>query len=142
MSVREELQEIYDRVGELVPRDVLRYVRNAPQHFPAIFSSIEWDDEAAAEEYRVRQVMGLIRSVKITIVDAESSTQVRQWHSLPTPGGNAYKPIREIKEDPFQRELLLRKAEREWLALYQRYQHLEEFLAVVIETVDGNRKAS
>jgi hypothetical protein len=80
--------------------------------------------------------MGLIRSVRITFVDGEESTSIRAWHSLPTANGHTYRPIKEIKDDPFARQLLLQRAQREWITLYERYKDLEEFLEVVAKSLD------
>jgi hypothetical protein len=45
--------------------------------------------------------------------------------------GREYKPIEEVAQDPFARQLVLREAERDWKALRSKYGDLQEFMDLV-----------
>lgn len=132
-DLRSELMGVRDQYGSLTPANVLRAARatSSPLH-----SHFEWDDGAAAEKYRLSQARALIRIVKEPYVRPNGETDtVRFFHSVPEQTGErAYSPLDEIIQDPIASEVLLRKANREWRALYKRYAHLREF----IDTVRGD----
>lgn len=134
-GLRDALQGIYDRRGELTPRLVVDESRdeNHPLH-----SRFEWDDEIAGEKWREQQAQELIRKVRIVYREAtetEPEQSVRYWHAVRDEDGYAYKPATEIREDPFLSKLVLADMEREWKQLHRRYAHMAEFVQMVREDV-------
>lgn len=129
-DVRELLLDIHAARGELTPTHVVEAATDveSPLH-----SRFEWDDTVAGHRYRLHQAGELIRSVRITYAESEKGEEksVRGFVNVPTPEGHRYEPVEAVRENPFQRELVLRAAEREWKALLRRYAHLEEFLGMV-----------
>ena len=135
MNLREQLQAIYTEQGKLTPALVVDAARS-PKH--PLHARFDWNDKTAAQKYRLVQAAELIRSVKITFrADAKSEPEtIRVFHNVmpdadEAPERGVYRPIEEIAQDPFQRELLLRQAKRDWHTLQRRYGHLEEFLRFV-----------
>jgi hypothetical protein len=131
MSLRDELQRIYDQHGELTPELVVDTAR--PKSHP-LHSHLEWSDRVAGEAWRRHQAAELIRSVKVTYREAtesEDAASVRMYHAVRGPNGHAYKSTDDVVADPFTRQLVLRDMEREWKALKRRYEHFAEFLEMI-----------
>lgn len=130
MSLRNELQAIYEQQGFLTPQSVVDAAK--PAKHP-LHDRFEWNDKIAGPLYRLEQARELIRSVKVQYrkphtVDEDS---IRFFHSVKTEDGHVYKTVDDIKEDPFLSKVLLAEAERAWKELYSRYSHLAEFLDMV-----------
>lgn len=134
MSLRDQLQGIYQANGQLTPKLVVDEARDA-EH--PLHSRFEWDDAVAGERYREVQAAELIRSVRVkyTPKGSDEEHEVRAFHAIPRPEGSTYVPVEEVADDAFARELLLRQAEREWKAMRRRYAHLDEFLDLVRSTL-------
>ena len=103
MSIRDELERIYETNGVLTPEAVVDDARpdDAPLH-----SHFEWDDALAGEQYRLVQARHLIRAVT---VDAPSSA------------------LRSPQQVHISLQALT-QAEREWRALKAKYAALRDFL--------------
>lgn len=131
MSLRDQLQAIYEERGKLTPALVVDEARDVmhPLHF-----RFEWDDAVAGEKYRQNQAHELIRSVKVvykpaTETDPEKS--VRAFHAVRGESGYAYEPVESVLRDDFTRRLVLNDMQREWQQLHRRYADFEEFAAMV-----------
>lgn len=141
LSLREALEAIYARRGELTPALVVDEARaNRSNAGRFLRSRLEWDDKVAGEAYRREQAAELIRSVKVTYREAtetEVARQVRGFHSVRTPDGMTYKPLMDVVEDEFSRQLVLADMQREWKALHRRYSHFEEFVRLVRADIEA-----
>lgn len=138
-SLREELQQIYNRHGSLTPKGVVAEARD-PQH--ALHNHFEWDDSIAGEKYREQQAAVLIRSVRIVYREASEEgpkRTVRAFQSVPTSTGYEYRPTSEVAEDPVAREVVLAQMRREWKALQARYAQFTEFVEMVLEDLDAQQ---
>lgn len=130
MSLREQLQTIYDENGRLTPAIVVDVARD-PAH--PLHSKFEWDDKIAGEKYRMEQARDLIRTVKIRHARAdEPDLSVRAFHAVRDGEGHAYRPTDEILADPLAAKILLADMEREWKQLKARYAHFVEFRELVL----------
>lgn len=135
MSLRDQLQSIYNSHGQLTPRLVVDLARD-PEH--ELHSRFEWDDSIAAEKFRVEQARDLIRKVRVVYKQGDENNPpqtIRAYHSLPDGDGHAYRSTDEIVQDPLLSKMLLAQAERDWKDLHRRYAHLADFLAMVREDV-------
>lgn len=131
MSVREDLQSIYEQRGYLTPAAV---VEEASNRAHPLHSKFEWDDKVAGEAFRLRQAQDLIRSVKIRYVSETTdamSEPVRAFTSIRTPNGYAYQPTLEVVMDPLRRKMVLADMRRAWQELHRRYRGYEEFWELV-----------
>lgn len=131
MSLRDILQSIYDRHGQLTAALVVEEAR-AEDH--PLHGRFEWNDAAAGEQWREHQAAELIRSVKVVYREAtenEEARTVRAFHAVRGPSGHAYQPAEKVAEDPFTRQLVLNDMEREWKALMRRYERFAEFAEMV-----------
>lgn len=130
MSIRDELERIYETNGVLTPEAVVDDARpdDAPLH-----SHFEWDDALAGEQYRLVQARHLIRTVT---VEAPSSAlrvpqQVRMFHNVSGDEPGQYVSLRALTQAPALADEVLAQAEREWRALKAKYSALRGFLQMV-----------
>lgn len=134
-DLRTQLTAIYRDRGELTPDVVVAAA--TPKAHP-LHSRFEWDDAVAGHEYRKVQAAELIRSVKVTYSEtpAGEAKRVRAFTSTMAEGGRpVYRPTKEVLQDEFSRNLLLRELQREMDRMKQRYGHLEEFARIVTDAV-------
>jgi hypothetical protein len=122
--------------GELTPKDILDDARhdNSPLH-----SFFEWNDGEAAEQYRLQQARGLIRSV-VAIYVREDKPAVRQKAYVHVAERSAphYREASHAMSQTKTRQLVLQRAWSELRAWKQRYKDLTEFadLIAVIDDVE------
>lgn len=136
MSLRDELQRIYEDRQRLTPRDVVDVARD-PQH--PLHSRFEWDDSVAGPKWREQQARELIRSVRIQYIDrAGRPSDVRAFHAVRGPDGrSSYRPAEEIVENEVVTAVLLAEMEREWRQLRARWERFDEFRELVRRDVDA-----
>jgi hypothetical protein len=139
-DLRELLQDIYNRRGELTPQIVVEEGRppGSPLH-----EFLPWDDAEAAERYREEVARRLIRSVKVVYkTDPDGAERkVPAFVNLTTAsneGAHGYKPVETVLADPVDRAELLRQCEREWKAFRRKWEHLSEFGDII----DGSYAAA
>lgn len=131
MSLRDQLQAVYDEHGTLTPTLVVDAAR--PADHP-LHDRFEWDDAIAGEAWRREQAQQLIRSVRVVVREASEDgpeITVRAFHAIRSEAGHVYEPLERVQNNPFLSEMLLRDMEREWRQLRNRYEHMAEFLAMV-----------
>jgi len=128
-NLRDELLRIRAEYGELTAETI---VAAATSESSAIHSQFEWDDSEAAHQYRLNQARRLVKIVKEPYVRPTGEQgKVRFFHATQDDNRTVYNPLSEIVQDPIASQILLRQAEREWRALWARYQHLSEFVDIV-----------
>ncbi|WP_128270364.1 hypothetical protein [Paenirhodobacter populi] len=122
--------------GELTPKDVVSDARNpnSPLH-----SFFEWDDGEAAEQYRLQQARGLIRSV-VAIYTREDAPAVKMkaYVHVADPGAQHYREASHAMSQERTREMVLRRALDELIGWKRRYKDLQEF-AQLIPVIDQLR---
>ncbi len=131
MSLRDQLQTIYDQRGQLTPNIVVDEARD-PGH--PLHNRFEWDNSVAGEAWRRQQAHELIRSVRIVYREAtekEPARKVRHWHAVRNENGHVYEPAPKVAADPLLRQMVLRDMEREWRQLQNRYGQFQEFIEMV-----------
>lgn len=145
MTIREALQDVYDRHGSLTPRMVVdEATSGVTDAGEALSRHFEWDDSSAADSYRIEQARRLIRSVRVAYrepTEEEAARSVRGFVSVKTSEGRAYHPTEKVAHDPFLSALMLRDAEREWKAMLRKYSHMKEFVEMVRKDVEDDQAA-
>lgn len=142
MSLRDQLQDIYEKHGKLTPPLVVDTARD-PEH--PLHDRFEWDDAIAGEKWRREQAHELIRSVKIVRKDDDGKAigpEVRVYHAIRGNEGVVYEPVERITTDPFLSRLLMADMEREWKTLRTRYERFNEFWQMVQADTEVLRKVS
>lgn len=128
-NLRDQLMAVRAKYGELTPAKVVEEAR--PVDHP-LHSRFEWDDSVAAEAWRREQAHELIRSVRVSYVDAHGHrNELRSFHAVRSGTGHVYQPVDEIVADDFATRILLQDMQREWTALKRRYERFAEFAEMV-----------
>lgn len=125
------------RVGEEIaalgknftPYDV---VEKASSPESSMHQFFEWDDDRAANEYRVHQARSLIQKIKIVVVDThKDKTETRAFHNVEVVISNKlehrYVPLREVKASPVLRDQVIQRAFdelKDWERKYKQYQDI------------------
>lgn len=135
MSLRDQLQSIYDQRGQLTPKLV---VDEAREETHPLHDRFEWDDSIGGEKWRLHQAHEMITSVKVTYKDAGGKPQeMRQYHAIRKETGHVYEPTEEVIQDEFMAKVLLADMEREWRALKRRFDQFKEFRQMVLDDLAG-----
>jgi hypothetical protein len=141
MSALGELRRIQQRDGVLTPAGVLTDARSEDSPLHRYF---EWNDDAAAEKYRLAQAGDLIRRYSIQIETApETVTRVRAFVSV---AANEFVPMEQALADPALREIAFNEAVKALDSLRRKYQNLIDFDAAINQHVNqrgkGKRRAA
>lgn len=136
MSLRDQLQAIYETHGRLTPELVVQAAR--PKDHPLHTAVFDRPVKEAAEAWYTERAHELIRSVRIIYRPADESgpeRSVRAFHALRLEDGYSYEPAEKVATDEFMARLLMADMEREWTALRRRYEEFEEFWQLVRKAV-------
>lgn len=142
MSVREELQRIYDEFGEIRAEKVVA-VASAADH--PLHHKFEWNNSEAAHRYRLTQAESMIRSVKVVIDRGPTAEpiQVRAYvaqQELGTDvaaGPGTYRDVREVISNDVARAAWFQTMRRDWERLRRKYEIHKEFADMVLGDLQG-----
>jgi hypothetical protein len=134
MSLRDQLQTIYDTHGQLTPDIVLEEAR--PKGHPLHNRVFDKPKAEAAEAYYRERAHELIQEVRISYANATGKRDsVRAWIAVPGETGVVYEPTEKIVQDDFQRRLVMEGMKREWTQMKVRYDQFQEFWELVAEDI-------
>ncbi|MEC7161962.1 MAG: hypothetical protein VXW57_09165, partial [Pseudomonadota bacterium] len=110
--------------GEITPADVLADAKNPNSPLHPFF---EWDEGAAAEQYRLQQARGLIRAVvAVYVSDDRPAVRQKAYIHVREPGAEHYRDTAQALSQTRTREMVLRRAWEELQQWRKRYKDLEE----------------
>ncbi len=138
--IRRELERIAKANGGILqPSMVVDAARPASS---PLHSRFEWDDNEAADKYRIWQARQLI-SIAVDVIDG-SDIEERLWVSLKSDRDNVggYRSMIAVLSNADSRAQLLQDALEDMRVFESKYRHLQE-LAEVFESirhVRGRRK--
>ena len=116
--------------GRVSPQILLDDARDPSSPFHDKF---EWDDSAAAEQYRLMQASAMIRRWKGTIIRVDTQSRVvsvtptRRVQSPAAPRGQgqaSYETTEQIMANPVKRDALIQTVLHELMAYRRRYAEL------------------
>lgn len=107
-----------------------RVVEDARPPEAVLHPAFEWDDFAAAEEWRKEQARALIRAVVVSTDSEEPDRTIRAFVVVSELGEESYEAISTVMEDPVLRSQVLARAMREFKAWQARYQDYAELAKV------------
>lgn len=134
----ERLKEIEERDGSVTPQAVVEDARPEDSLLHPVF---EWDDQKAAEAYRIHQAGNFIRCI---VVVPEKNDVVKEPVKLfintkPTDDGQkragTYINVHSAMENPASRSVILSNAKHEMLLFRKKYSQLKE-LSLVFMAID------
>lgn len=140
MSVKKEIQALIDaNKGKITAQKALRWTERHPDS--SLYRAMDrlglWNEGEAAEYGRLAAMQGIIRSVKVRMMDANNEpVRVRAFVSLPTdrdPDGG-YRSIEAVLSDSSRADVLIAAALAELDAIRRRYETLSA-LRPVFEAV-------
>jgi hypothetical protein len=118
--------------GELTPQDVVDEARKPKSPLHSFF---EWDESTAAEQHRLAQARGLIRSViAIYVRKDEPAVRTKMFVHVPDEEPH-YREASDALSHSKTRGLVLQRAWGELQSWRKRYADLREF-AEVVEVID------
>lgn len=129
-----ELEFIRKKNGGLLRgADVVDFATNPKT---ALHDKFQWDDSAAAREFRLWQARELIRVAVTVLKGTDKSTRcfVSLYDDRKTDGGG-YRAMVDVMSDPEMRTALLQQANAEAQSYRQKYRMLLE-LAPLFEAMD------
>ena len=135
--IRRELERIAAKSGGVLwPKKVVDAAR--PESSP-LHSRFEWDDTAAAENYRVWQARQLI-AITVNVV-GESGDSEQMWVSLrpDREKSGGYRSLISVLSDTDLRAQLLQDALKDMEIFEAKYKHLQE-LAEVFSAIQHTKK--
>lgn len=112
--------------GRLTPPAVVEAARDARHPLHKYF---EWDNEIAAEAYRLDQARVLIRSVRI--VGDDDAEPAPAFLSVADKGGTSYRTFAEVMDSADLQNTVLAAAERDLAAFEKRYRQLADICEVI-----------
>ena len=98
-KIKKELEEIRKaNNGLLRPEDVVRFAKNKNT---ALHSRFTWDNNEAAERWRLEQASEIIRKVRVIVIPNKNQdrvVKVRKYVSLPSDrkDGSGYREINKV----------------------------------------------
>lgn len=128
-SVGEECERL-ESEGRLTAQNLLDDSRpeDAPLH-----DCFEWNDGVAAEKWRLAQASYIIRSIEVTVEEANEPT--RAFVATVSDDKREYRAIGYVLRSTESRDALLESARRELLSFRRKYATLYE-LAKVFAAID------
>jgi len=134
-KISEELKAVArQHRGKLRPKDVVDFAKDPKT---ALHARFEWDNSAAAAEYRLWQARELIRVAVVIIPNKNTPMNVRAYWSLPSQRGKTGGYITSVKvmKDPALRAELLAMAREDMVRFRTKYAGIAQ-LAKVIDAMN------
>jgi hypothetical protein len=127
----EELERIAaTNDGIILPSTVVE--ESKPESAP-LHDCFEWQDEIAAEKYRLDQARQIIRTVVVTEHEGREIEPTRAFVNIITAEQQGYMATGAALSDESLREQVLSRARSEMATWADRYRHLSELASVVAE---------
>ena len=138
VAVEAALRDIYTARGRLDPKDVVEEARN-PQS--PLHKSFTWNDDEAAEQWRLQQARQLIRSVKIERIENVQEQRtvrfVRQY--VHDPANDGYLATEDVAKLPDVRDRILAEMRRDLTRLQSKWDlYKETFETLAVEILLAN----
>ena len=125
-----EIENCKDASGYIKPNAVVEKARDTGS---VIHGCFEWDNNVAADKYRVGQAQELIRNIVTVHVaeEDESPVTVRAFVNIKGADDRGYKPIRAVIRNTDEYEYLLSAARGDMESFTKKYENLTELRGVV-----------
>lgn len=147
------LGEQFEAIADQEPLKPETVVERARPEMAPLHPYFEWDDETAAEQYRLVQARYYLRH--IAVIREEDGEPIRAFHVVDvqratfqsTMGGKdgeddlppdeEFKPLREVMAEPYLMRQVVDKALRELKGWQQRYAQYSELQGVAMKVKDA-----
>lgn len=138
VTIEQVLRDMYVSRGRLDPKDVVDEARDprSPLH-----KSFTWNDDEAAEQWRLQQARQLIRSIKIERVEnTQEPRMVRFVRAfVHDPANDGYLATEDVAKLPDVRDRVLAEMRRDLQRLQSKWDlYKETFEALAAEVLFAN----
>jgi len=125
-----ELERIRKKYGTLNAKDVVEESKDPSSPLHRIF---EWENDKAAESWRINQAKALIRSVVVVIEHKETPCKVRAFVSVADGPHNkaSYVPITEATSNGYAKKYLMNCAKHDMECFAAKYRTLSELDEII-----------
>lgn len=128
-EMRSALAELEGKNGVVTPQSLVEFAR--PESSP-IHNSFDWDDENAAEKYRLMQARLIINNVKVAFKGRVTN---KYWNAkvyvAPDKAIRGYFPVEKVASDEEMHRQVLERALKEIEYWQAKYKEIEELRDVV-----------
>lgn len=126
-----DAQKCFEEIGNngVTPEEVLNIAKNENTELHKCF---EWDDNVAAEKYRLNQARSILQM--IVVIPEEKEVAPRRVFQISSEQ-NVYQPLKFFMKNDDEYQVLLSRAIGELRAIATRYQSLEE-LSDIFELIE------
>ena len=122
-----EVCEVLRVTVGLTPENLV--AASEPEDAP-LHDAFEWDNEKAAEQYRLQQGRHIIASIVVRPIPSDPNVVTRLYvHTEP----HTYEHIDVVLKDSNSREILLRQAKADWKIFERKYRVLNELVPLFKE---------
>lgn len=123
-----DAQKVYNEIVEIgeyaTPQEI---VEKAKSETTELHKCFEWNNDIAAEKYRIVQARKIVRSLVFERTEKQIQKNKPEIRVIHKPvGAIGYKPLEFIVQKQDEYERLLEAARRELHAFKVKYQHLSE----------------
>jgi hypothetical protein len=126
-----------EQLKNFTPRDVVEVAR--PETSP-IHKYFEWDDDKAAEEWRVAQARHLVNRVQIVVKVKDKKITTKAFHSIQIQTGKnterRYESFKVISRTRQLKDQVIQKALQELIGWKQRYAQYNDVFADLFVAID------
>jgi hypothetical protein len=132
----ERVEKIRQRNGgSLTKEDVLQDAETPTSPLHPLF---EWNDDVAAQRYRLEQAGSIIRHIEVVKLHVDQTEPIRAFVSVIRSDDTkkTYVSIDTAMSDPTLRAQVLDRAHKELLSWKARYENYEEF-AEIVAVING-----
>lgn len=131
-----ELEDIKETNGGVLrPQDVVSRAANKQN---PLHTGFEWNDDKAADKWRLHTARNLIRAIQIVRPETRDQQSVSVYHNITKetpdevePKKRVYMSIDDILKDPAAREAMLRKSFNEAVNFRKNYFTLSELTPIM-----------
>lgn len=149
------LGEQFEAIADQEPLKPETVVERARPEMAPLHPYFEWDDEAAAEQYRLVQARYYLRH--IAVIREDDGEPIRAFHVVEVhrakfqstmnedgedddlPSDEEFKPLREVMAEPYLMSQVVDKALRElkgWQQRYAQYSELQSVASKIKELIE------
>lgn len=117
-------QEIESIGTDISPQEIVEFARNPDTELNKCFT---WDDNTAAEKWRLHEARAIVRNIVVVDKRDDSAEPVsfRVFHKTESTDG--YKPLSLIIQNEDEYKKLLRNCETDLRIIKKKYQNLSEY---------------
>lgn len=127
-KVANHLQKLEDQHGKVTRELFLDSARPEDSDMHPLF---EWDDEKAAEKYRLQQASIIISSIRVTVVEEETKPVTVHPYVQTDTGSSVYINIDKAMSDEDERQKVIRRACAEMKWFISKYNAYVEFAELI-----------